>query len=1451
MICATDQRVIASAPSNAATASIAMKLFETSKFHLLDLCVYGHGCDKAVHFLNPTLRKERYDTFLDKFYKENDEKKSNAMLHEFCTWLHLSPDSPIEVVRSICASKDEYYFECAQIVCCTLNSCGSTWLRNHAGERETFYLDEAGQCNEAELYLATTFPTVLRIVVVGDPKQLPPTTIDRRCKQAGFGMSWMERIHCLYPSKVHLLDTQYRMHPQILKFPNQEFYGNRIKSGECVRSRLPEISRPVGFVDTSNRSCEERENFSTKNVQEASLIRALLRQDNDIQTLLRELSESKVVVITPYAAQEKLLKSELKKVKGLRNWSVSTVDSYQGQEADIVIISTVRTERIGFVDDLQRLNVALTRAKRLVRIVGNKKLFDKLGRFSTLKKLVSYLCHQKYTIDVNVKNISFPDWRKPSLWRPTITQRFHNSLKLMVYKKQAVTMTTLQAVITPNLRALHQRPSNGYWQVSSLRGHSDCSIVWVAKHDTTIEAHLAGARQDCLSFVQKNISSLPMGSCRVKPDMSGARDQAQGASSVTSSWDLNNFLQRPIENGTINELPEGSFHLDPEQQAIVSSRPPLLLESRSGTGKTNVLFQHAISLSQELVEDMEAMPLAFITVSKLLRSQLEKMYGEIKNINNAALKSCVFLSLSDLLNGLAKRMDIKMDISNITSFKEYILERKSHSSLTVDLALVENEIGGVILGSLKSAELCRPLKWEEYQDDPRSNVTNKNGKSSTTRRIIYDQYQLYNQWKREWNRFDINDMVIEILKKLIELGSRKHQIFSAVYLDEIQDFSYAMIYLICSIGGTSNLRWVFAGDTAQMISPGCSFKFSGLKQTLLSIRPGIEPYLKQVSHLLVNYRTTKDVLQLGNAVLAKAKEHFPGAIEFARKEQAVNDFGLKVVLNDWDSALATKPSFGKDQALIYSFSKDHEDSCTSLKHWLGDHPFILSALDSKGLEFDDVVVAFDLDRACWKVESQGPVALNMLRELYVAITRAKRRVVILVKNRSDTMLKFFSSLDYDLDYHSDPKKLFNEFNTCTSKEQWLQRADDLFEEERYLIASRCYEKAESPAFAAWARGKHFAKDMSNTEATREFLRASGLFYELCDYKMVLEIASDMLGVVSWDAKTPQFISYEHLKVSESEYPNYLNYSVRRNIDIFHDKWDRDRISLEDIERDFTAVNKRRGFPGLMVFLQALSDIEMQRIAHVIPCIIGDLLHSRQKYVEAINLYLLGRDFPKAEETSIKLVHFLKKNVTPSELLKLADLWVPHKYHLSTQRTNRTLSLLLSLINDPGKAADNHSSQCLDVLGAHAIKFIVDHKGLDPTYLYKFCQNTFHKEVLEELKRNHKEDPAHIVTWFFSRGDQKHAMDFILERLSQWETKELRTFITMELLIIEVAQEISNRKFYFEATILFIRCEKFDEAFSAANDAVSSIKGAEKYALKVVQLLQRVTKPKQIPHRIEL
>eukprot|EP00957_Ditylum_brightwellii_P111584 8511250-Ditylum_brightwellii.AAC.1 len=101
-----------------------------------------------------------------------------------------------------------------------------------------------------------------------------------------------------------------------------------------------QVLKPVGFIDTSKRSCENHEHLSTRNAQEACIICALIQQDEDIQTLIRERHETKIVVITPYSAQANLLRSELKKIKGLNYWFISTVDSYQGQEADVVIIST-------------------------------------------------------------------------------------------------------------------------------------------------------------------------------------------------------------------------------------------------------------------------------------------------------------------------------------------------------------------------------------------------------------------------------------------------------------------------------------------------------------------------------------------------------------------------------------------------------------------------------------------------------------------------------------------------------------------------------------------------------------------------------------------------------------------------------------------------------------------------------------------------------------------------------------------------------------------------------------------------------------------------------------------------------------------------------------------------------------------------------------------------------
>ena len=177
------------------------------------------------------------------------------------------------------------------------------------------------------------------------------------------------------------------------------------------------------------------------------------------------------------------------------------------------------------------------------------------------------------------------------------------------------------------------------------------------------------------------------------------------------------------------------------------------------------------------------------------------------------------------------------------------------------------------MGSLDSAKEHRALTREEYIATGRSYVENKSDAGRQKRHDIYTEYERYRNWKRSNDQLDINDVVLELIIKLQVARQKGYngeqaggwiQMFHAVYLDEIQDFSYASIYLICSIAGWSTLHWVFAGDTAQMISPGCSFKFDGLKEVLLAVKPGIERQVKDVIKLTRNYRVTQDVLEFSN-----------------------------------------------------------------------------------------------------------------------------------------------------------------------------------------------------------------------------------------------------------------------------------------------------------------------------------------------------------------------------------------------------------------------------------------------------------------------------------------------------------------------------------------------------------------------------------------------------------
>ena len=148
--------------------------------------------------------------------------------------------------------------------------------------------------------------------------------------------------------------------------------------------------------------------------------------------------------------------------------------------------------------------------------------------------------------------------------------------------------------------------------------------------------------------------------------------------------------------------------------------------------------------------------------------------------------------------------------------------------------------------------------------------------------------------------------------------------------------------------------------------------------------------------------------------------------------------------------MTQKPRFGVNQALIYTSTIDPTAIFEQMGRWLNSHPFILSTLDSKGLEFEDVVIAFDVERKSWAVKENQVSSLRLLRELYVAVTRAKRRVVILVRRNVSTMRQFFASLENCRIEESDAKTAFLEFDSVTSSEDWFKRGMKLFEVQFFI-----------------------------------------------------------------------------------------------------------------------------------------------------------------------------------------------------------------------------------------------------------------------------------------------------------------------------------------------------------------------------------------------------------------
>ena len=291
-------------------------------------------------------------------------------------------------------------FQEARVIACTLTGAANRVLEGM--KFNTLFIDEAAQALEAACWIPIR--KVSRVIFAGDHQQLPPTVKSIAALKAGLGKTLMERIVENKPEVVTLLQVQYRMNDQIMQFSSREFYDGMLQTAPEIKYRgILDYDNPMSWYNTDDlpdeiESKEEfvGESFGRINKAEAELTLQHLELYYGRIGKQRILDERiDVGIISPYRAQVQLLRRMIKKREFFKPYrhliSVNTVDGFQGQERDVIILSLVRSNdegQIGFLRDLRRMNVAITRARMKLIILGS---VDTLTKHPFYKRLYEYI----------------------------------------------------------------------------------------------------------------------------------------------------------------------------------------------------------------------------------------------------------------------------------------------------------------------------------------------------------------------------------------------------------------------------------------------------------------------------------------------------------------------------------------------------------------------------------------------------------------------------------------------------------------------------------------------------------------------------------------------------------------------------------------------------------------------------------------------------------------------------------------------------------------------------------------------------------------------------------------------------------------------------------------------------------------------------------------------------
>ena len=397
-----NQKILVVAPSNTAVDLLSEKLSEEG----LNVLRVGNPARVSERLQRLTLEAKMAE---HDYLKETKRLKKQAM--EFKNMAHKYKksfgkserdqrkalfDEAHKIMKEV-GNTEQYIIDDivskTQVVTATLVGANHYTIRNL--EYNTVVIDEAGQALEPACWIPIL--KAKKVILAGDHCQLSPTIKSNEAAKSGLSETLLEKCIKLHPEAVTLLEEQYRMNENIMGYSSSVFYEDKLKAHESVaKSLLFDNDSPLLFIDTAGCGFEEKlEGTSSTNPDEAAF------SFKHISLFINELSKTytienfpSIAVISPYKQQINLLKTQFEHSPDLHkykeNISVNTIDSFQGQERDIVYISLTRSNdkgEIGFLSDIRRMNVAMTRARKKLVVIGDSAT---LGQHSFYADFIEY-----------------------------------------------------------------------------------------------------------------------------------------------------------------------------------------------------------------------------------------------------------------------------------------------------------------------------------------------------------------------------------------------------------------------------------------------------------------------------------------------------------------------------------------------------------------------------------------------------------------------------------------------------------------------------------------------------------------------------------------------------------------------------------------------------------------------------------------------------------------------------------------------------------------------------------------------------------------------------------------------------------------------------------------------------------------------------------------------------